>query len=178
MSSMISYLTVWPTGQALPYASNLNLAPGRVVPNMVISQARQRRHDQLLQLCRRHTRHRRRHGLVPRVERLPFPQPVAHPRHARRQRCARSDRCARLSIDADGLCRGNVPSNAKAIVINVTAVDPTGGGYITVWPSGEARPESSNLKLRAGTDRPQPGHHQGRYRGDGSASTTMPGTRT
>ena len=57
---------------------------------------------------------------------------------------------ARRSIDADGLCRGNVPSNAKAIVINVTAVDPTGGGYITVWPSGEARPDSSNLNFVPG----------------------------
>ena len=48
------------------------------------------------------------------------------------------------------MCRGGVPSNAKAIVINVTAVAPTAGGYITVWPSGEARPESSNLNFVPG----------------------------
>jgi hypothetical protein len=57
---------------------------------------------------------------------------------------------ARRTIDSDGLCGGDVPSNAKAIVINVTAVSPTEAGYITVWPSGEARPESSNLNFVAG----------------------------
>ncbi len=31
-----SYLTVWPTGRSRPTASNLNLAPGRTAPNMVI----------------------------------------------------------------------------------------------------------------------------------------------
>jgi hypothetical protein len=57
------------------------------------------------------------------------------------------------TVDADGLCRGNVPSNAKAIVLNVTGV-PTAGGFLTVFPSGEARPDSSNLNFEPG--RPVP----------------------
>ena len=31
-----SYLTVYPTGSALPTASNLNFMPGQTVPNLVV----------------------------------------------------------------------------------------------------------------------------------------------
>jgi hypothetical protein len=36
--SAAGYLTVWPTGSSLPYASNLNFMPGAVVQNLVIAQ--------------------------------------------------------------------------------------------------------------------------------------------
>src|SRR5688572_16066576 len=32
-----SFLTVWPTGAAMPLAANLNFLPGQTVPNMVIA---------------------------------------------------------------------------------------------------------------------------------------------
>ena len=32
----MSYLTLWPTGQARPLASNLNYNPGQTVPNLVV----------------------------------------------------------------------------------------------------------------------------------------------
>lgn len=44
----------------------------------------------------------------------------------------------------------NVPTNARSVVVNVTAVDPTEAGYLTVFPSGVARPEASNLNFVAG----------------------------
>jgi len=31
------YITVWPTGLAQPYTSNLNLNPGATIPNLVIA---------------------------------------------------------------------------------------------------------------------------------------------
>jgi hypothetical protein len=37
-----------------------------------------------------------------------------------------------------------------AVVLNVTAVDPTAASFLTVWPTGEARPNASNLNLPAG----------------------------
>ena len=44
---------------------------------------------------------------------------------------------------------GSVPGNARAVLLNVTAVDPTGGGYVTVHPCGSA-PWVSNLNFKAG----------------------------
>jgi hypothetical protein len=43
-----------------------------------------------------------------------------------------------------------VPANATAVVLNVTGVSPSASTVITVWPSGEERPEASTLNLRAG----------------------------
>jgi hypothetical protein len=36
---------------------------------------------------------------------------------------------------------------ATAVVLNVTATDATAGGYISAWPTGLARPATSNLNL-------------------------------
>ena len=37
-----------------------------------------------------------------------------------------------------------------SVVVSVTVVDPQWDGSLTVWPSGDARPGSSNLTFRAG----------------------------
>lgn len=45
---------------------------------------------------------------------------------------------------------GGVPlNNVGAVSLNVTAVDPAGAGYVTVYPCGE-RPLASNLNFNAG----------------------------
>jgi alpha-tubulin suppressor-like RCC1 family protein/lysophospholipase L1-like esterase len=50
---------------------------------------------------------------------------------------------------------GGVPSEGvTAVVANVTAVGATAPTFVTVWPSGEARPTASNLNLPAGDTRP------------------------
>jgi hypothetical protein len=49
------------------------------------------------------------------------------------------------------LSKGHVPmSGASAVVLNVTVVNPTAGGYITAWPSGTARPTVSSLNFSKG----------------------------
>lgn len=40
-----------------------------------------------------------------------------------------------------------VPTNATAVVMNVTATDTNSRGYITVWPSGTTRPLASTLNV-------------------------------
>jgi uncharacterized delta-60 repeat protein len=43
--------------------------------------------------------------------------------------------------------RGGIPATgATAVVVNVTAVQPTGAGYLTIWPDG-TRPTVSNLNV-------------------------------
>ena len=47
--------------------------------------------------------------------------------------------------------RGGIPATgATAVVVNVTAVQPSGAGYVTIWPDG-SRPTTSNLNI------PRPG---------------------
>ena len=59
---------------------------------------------------------------------------------------------ARLDLDVVG--RGGVPDNgASAVVLNVTAVQPTAETHLTTWPTGELRPNSSSLNTPAGVTR-------------------------
>ncbi|TMD03065.1 MAG: hypothetical protein E6J01_17120, partial [Chloroflexi bacterium] len=45
---------------------------------------------------------------------------------------------------------GNVPSNASAVVLNVTATNTVAPGFLTVYPAGVTRPLASNLNWAAG----------------------------
>ena len=50
---------------------------------------------------------------------------------------------------------GSGPSSGvRAVAINVTAVSPTRGTYLTAYPDGESRPLASNLNAPAGTNVP------------------------
>ena len=48
----------------------------------------------------------------------------------------------------------SVPANATAVVLNITAVNPSVAGYITVWPCGVERPLASNVNYVAGDVKP------------------------
>lgn len=53
------------------------------------------------------------------------------------------------------LGRGGVPaSGVSAVVLNVTAANPTARSFLTVWPHGVSRPTASNLNVVAGQTRP------------------------
>ncbi len=43
--------------------------------------------------------------------------------------------------------RSGVPSNASAIVVNLTATNAAAAGYVTAYPGGSSRPTASNLNL-------------------------------
>jgi hypothetical protein len=42
---------------------------------------------------------------------------------------------------------GDVPANARAAALNVTAVSPQGDGFLSAWPCGGAEPVTSNLNF-------------------------------
>jgi alpha-tubulin suppressor-like RCC1 family protein len=48
---------------------------------------------------------------------------------------------------------GRVPAEATAVVLNVTGVTPTAATFVTVFPAGAARPNTSSLNLVAGETR-------------------------
>jgi murein DD-endopeptidase MepM/ murein hydrolase activator NlpD len=58
-----------------------------------------------------------------------------------------------LSVDVVGLA-GLPVGQVEAVVVNVTVVDAGADLFLTVWPSGQDRPGTSNLNVRAGQTRP------------------------
>ncbi len=50
--------------------------------------------------------------------------------------------------------RGGVASDASAVVLNVTVTEAAASGFLTVFPCGEGRPNSSNLNFEAGATVP------------------------
>ena len=53
-----------------------------------------------------------------------------------------------------GQTSGGVPSNATAVMLNVTVTSTTAASYLSVYPSGLARPLSSNLNWTQGVTTP------------------------
>ncbi|HEX3088406.1 MAG TPA: hypothetical protein VHQ23_07100, partial [Ilumatobacteraceae bacterium] len=47
--------------------------------------------------------------------------------------------------------RGGVPDTATSVVLNVTADDGQGQGFVTVYPCDSPQPVASNLNFVAGT---------------------------
>ncbi len=56
-----------------------------------------------------------------------------------------------LPGDEPNLPGGELPVNATAVVLNVTAINPTAASYLTVWGTGTTQPFTSNLNFPAGT---------------------------
>ena len=46
--------------------------------------------------------------------------------------------------------RNNIPADAAAAVVNITAINPAAGGHITVFPCNAKQPNASTLNYAAG----------------------------
>jgi hypothetical protein len=55
-----------------------------------------------------------------------------------------------LTIRVAGLPGDGVPVTASAVVLNITAVDPTNAGYLTAYASGQTTPFASTVNFIAG----------------------------
>lgn len=55
-----------------------------------------------------------------------------------------------LNLTVLGRDGGVIPSAATGVVINFTATSPHAQGYATIWPTGSARPNASNISFDAG----------------------------
>lgn len=49
---------------------------------------------------------------------------------------------------------GGAPAHATAVALNLTMVNPAGGGFLSVWPTGVSATEVSNVNVRIGETRP------------------------
>ena len=149
------YVTVFPCGQSLPNASNLNFSAGDVIPNSVLAKIgtagrvclfTSTTTNLLVDVS----------GYFPGTDALvslPAPDRLL------------DTRVGGVTVDgahagvgpvgADGTYvlpvtnRAGVPLGAATVVLNVTAVQPGVGGYLTVFPCGSI-PNASNLNFVAG----------------------------
>ena len=58
------------------------------------------------------------------------------------------------TIDVSVAGLGSVPADATGVIVNITGTGATAATYVTVWPTGEPRPNASTLNLTPGVDSP------------------------
>jgi hypothetical protein len=157
-----SYLTVWPAGVPRPLASNLNWTRGITVPNLVevalgvngqvsVFNAAGSA-DVIFDVA----------GYVAAPTATPPNAGLYTPIVPTRLLDTRDPTSAikapvgqgqAISVLVAGMA--NVPSaGAGAVVLNVTATNPTSASFLTVYPTGPAQPVASNLNFVAGQTMP------------------------
>ena len=150
-----SYLTVWPTGTPQPYTSNINYVAGDTVPNVVIVPVGAGGAVNFFNSAGDA------HVIV---DVLGVFEAGASPYLGGRFVSSTPTRALDTRLGTGGAAtalaehsslildvrHAGVPSDATAVVMNVTVAAPSFGGYLTVWPAGGAMPDSSNLNFSAG----------------------------
>ena len=145
-----SYLTVWPTGEALPNASSLNFVKGQTVPNLVIAKVGAGGQVSVFNaagethviadvvgcfasagLGRHHTT---------------SPTRILDTRNGIGAR----GRLGGSAIPLEVWGTAGIPNGASGVVMNVTVTDPDATSYLSLWPSGEPMPTTSSLNYTAG----------------------------
>ena len=145
------YVTVYPTGVGRPLASNLNVSTGQTVPNLVVVKLGQSGTVSLFNL----------NGNTHLIADVAgwFPESAGiEPMTPTRLLDTRDGTGAPAGAAAEGSTttlqvagRAGIPaSGVGAVVLNVTVTEPTGTGYVTVFPTGEPQPLSSNLNFTPG----------------------------
>lgn len=150
-----SWLTARPAGVARPVASNLNYVAGQTVPNQVVVKVGDGGQVDLFNgLGSAHViadvagwfgdEGADGAGYVP-----VMPGRILDTRIGLGAPVAALGPNSTLSLQVTG--RGGVPSTGvAAVILNVTAVEPTAESWLSVWPNGEGRPVASNLNYVPG----------------------------
>ncbi len=134
------FLTVWPSGQDRPGTSNLNVRAGQTRPNLVVSKVGS---DGRIQVATG--------GAFADVL-VDLQGWFAKGGGFRSLGSTRllDTRSTKTRVKAGEVV--DVATNlapGEGAIVNVTGVDPSSAGFITVWPSGAPKPETSNLNLAA-----------------------------
>ncbi|MDT0213368.1 fibronectin type III domain-containing protein [Rothia sp. ARF10] len=148
--SATSYLTVWPTGQTRPTASNVNFATGATVPNQVIAKVGTNNRVSIYNA----------NGTVDVLADLAgyyAPDlgaaytPVAPKRVLDTRSALGTSSTSKVGPGREVVLDiTDLPAGAEAVTLNVTATSPTAASYVTVWPANASRPNASSLNFTAG----------------------------
>jgi len=147
-----TYVTAWPGGQAQPPTSNLNLGPGMAVPNLAIirlgaagnvSFFNMNGAVHLLADIVGYFRDGTTVGLEPLV-----PDRLLDTRNGTGGFTGKVGPGESIDLQVAG--RSGVVAEPTAVALNVTATGPTDTSFLTVWPTGETRPNASSVNMVAG----------------------------
>ncbi len=163
------HVTVWPCGADRPNTSNLNLSTGQTAPNLVVSKIGT---DGKVCLYTKTGTH-----LLADVTGF-YPAGSSYtPVVPERQLDTRTAQIGYtgpkptagqvVELKVTGTGTTNVPGTAEAVVLNVTGVDATAAGHVTVWPCGCRPSEHVEPEPGRGADGPEPGDVEGRHRREG-----------
>ena len=149
------FLTVFPCGGTRPTASNLNWIAGQITPNAVVTKLgtggtvcvfAQTTVDVVVDIS----------GHIPRADTFTALDQPARLMDTRPGEPTVDGQAAGGGPIGGGTVRelqvtgrAGVPATSS-VVLNVTAVNGTGPGFVTVYPCGGARPTASNLNITVG----------------------------
>ena len=151
------YLTVWPTGEAMPLASNLNFTTNTTIPNLVVAKVGANGQvsiynssgwtDVVVDVLGWYQSDTVFSSLSP--SRLMDTRSGQRTTDGLAAGGGAIASGATRTLQVTG--RGGVPlSGVGAVALNVTVTGPSGSGYLTVWPSGTQQPLASNLNFKPG----------------------------
>jgi hypothetical protein len=151
-TSASSYLTVFPAGTVPPLASNLNWTAGTTVPNLVEIPIRTGGNVDFFNAAGSADVIADLEGYVAAPTANASSAGLFQPRAPVRVLDTRSGIGATAQPVAAGQTIQVTVASAgqEAVVLNVTATDPTAASYLTVYPTGTPRPVVSNLNFVAG----------------------------
>jgi hypothetical protein len=152
-ASADGYLTTWPTGETKPNASSLNFAAGQTVANLVVAKIGA---DGSISIWNSgdSSDMRNVHVIADVVGWLPEGSTFGSLLPSRlldTRTFGAYPPSAGLTMQLSVLGRGGVPtSGVGAVVLNLTATAAKADGYLTIWPTGSAYPNTSSLNFAAG----------------------------
>jgi uncharacterized protein (DUF1501 family) len=143
------FVTVYPTGEAVPTASSLNFSAGLTVPNLVVAKLGPTGAVSFFNSDGAS------HIIVDLLGwyDVAGTGPAASASSPQRLMDTRD---TKVKVGADSTYQlkvtgvAGVPDDAKAVVVNMTVVDPTETGFLTVYPTGKPLPNASNLNFTPG----------------------------
>jgi YVTN family beta-propeller protein len=158
-SSATSYLTIYPTGQSRPLASDLNFVPNQTVPNLVVSELGKDGQisiynasgvvDVLIDVVGYFTLP----GSINGARFSPLvPKRILDTRinlGSCSVSCSALGSNSTLTLQVTGI-NGSALLGASGAIMNVTAISPTQLSYLTIYPSNVTLPVASDLNFVAG----------------------------
>ncbi|MEU5388789.1 N-acetylmuramoyl-L-alanine amidase [Kitasatospora cineracea] len=146
-----SFVAVYPDGTQRTSASNLNFTPGQTVPNLVIvpvvnGKVDLYNNDGTVDLIADISGYYTRGGGASFVSAGPARLMDTRTGLGAPQAKVGAGRTVTLRVAGPA----GVPADAKAVVLNVTATNPTGPSFVAVYPNGTQRTSASNLNFTPG----------------------------
>ncbi|MFE1825883.1 hypothetical protein [Streptomyces yangpuensis] len=148
------HVMVYPNGQPTPKVSNINFAPGQIVPNLVTvpvvnGKVDLRNNAGSVDLIADVTGYYTDEAGAGSALNPITPSRFLDTRDGTGAKKERVGPGGVVTVQVAGV-KGVPASGVTAVVMNVTAVQPTEAGHVTVYPNGQAAPGVSNLNFTPG----------------------------